>query len=153
MPAHCAQVTSEGVFQGTQLLPGCVSYSRALLISPLCLRSRYTGPTSSPLYLQRGEVCRTAEADLLHKLLCANPQKKGFEICEREALGLALLPQLAPRSQDHVTLTAQMQPVADGQAARATWRGSLLSWGDLPNPAPRLTGAEFLCPFKAGRGQ
>lgn len=65
-------------------------------------------PHPLPFICSTIEVYCTVEADLFHKLLCVNPQKKGFEICEHEALGLALLPQLAPSLHNHITLTAQM---------------------------------------------
>lgn len=106
---HYSSVTSKEFFEGKRLLPNSISYFRGTFHFPFC---PYAVDKLAPHPLLficiTKEVYCTGEADLFHKLLCVSPQKKGFEIREHEALGLAFFPQPALSLHNRITLTAPM---------------------------------------------
>lgn len=106
-------------------------------------------PHPLPFICITKEVYCTVEADLFHKLLCVNPQKKGFEICAHEALGLAFLPQPALSLHNHGTLTAPMEPVMEQTSQQGPHvEGAYCAGEEDPHTQHQGSLELFLYPFQ-----
>ena len=133
---HCSWDTCTEVSKGKQLLPSSISHFQRTFNLPFCGCPVDTlAPHPLPFICGALIVYCPVEADLFHRLLCVIPQKEGFEICEHEALGLALLPQLALSLHNHATLTAQMLPVLEWTSYQGPHVGEPIVLGGCP-PKP-----------------
>lgn len=128
------------------LLP--IFRGRVSLSSVFCAVDKLA-PHPLPFICATVGVYSAVGAALSHKPLCVNPQRKGFEICDRGALALALLPSLAASLHSHVTMKHRGSRHGPMHGAGLPWEESLLS----PGPNNRLqSGAGFLYPLQSRAG-